>query len=140
VKGVNNYGLVWLPSIAKGYNMNFTKWTCCGCGDEYTEQTGDTEERMCDECLNHEDINIIKKELDPGYDVDVDENGPFISKTVDYGPPYSMANPTGMKTIKNDKSKLIKLVKMLGWDYYRLSSSGKETYDKITDILETKNV
>jgi hypothetical protein len=114
--------------------MSWIKWTCCGCGDEYTEQTGDTDERMCDECLNHED------EFGPGYDVDVDENGPFISKTVDYGPPYSMANPSGVKQIKNDKVKLIKLVKMLGWDYYRLSSSGKETYDKITDILETKNV
>jgi len=89
------------------------KWTCCGCGDEYTEQSGDTDERMCDECLNHEN---------------------------DYGPPYSMANPTGVKQIRDDKTKLIKLIKKLGWDYYRLSSSGKETYDKITDILETKNV
>ena len=100
--------------------MSWVKWTCCGCGDEYTEQTGDTDERMCDECLNHED------EFGPGYDVDVDENGPFISKTVDYGPPYSMANTTGVKPIKDDKVKLIKLIKMLGWDYYRLSSSGKE--------------
>ena len=115
MKGVNNYGLVWLPSIAKGYNMNFTKWTCCGCGDEYTEQTGDTDERMCDECLNHEDEH---------------------DRTQDYGPPYSMANPSGVKLIKNSKVELIKLIKMLGWDYYRLSSSGKETYDKITDILE----
>jgi len=141
--------------------MNWIEFTCGECGNKYTEQTGDTDERVCDECLNHEDINIIKKEetmpddiildlartveiladshncndgslklrgldwaylhklnrrskywlnkvynlnesevglekeLDPGYDVDVDENGPFISKTVDYGPPYSMANPTG---------------------------------------------
>ena len=81
------------------------EWTCCQCGNKYTDQTGDTDERMCDECLNHEDasdfltqredINIIKKELDPGYDVDVDENRPFISKTTDYGPPYSMANTSG---------------------------------------------
>ena len=75
--------------------MSWVKWTCCGCGDEYTEQTGDTDERMCDECLNHEDIYKIRQELDPGYDVDVDENRPFISKTTDYGPPYSMANPSG---------------------------------------------
>ena len=47
------------------------EWTCCQCGNKYTDQTGDTDERMCDECLNHED------------------------KTTDYGPPYSMANPTG---------------------------------------------
>lgn len=30
------------------------KWTCCECGNKYTKQTGDTDERMCDECLNHE--------------------------------------------------------------------------------------
>ena len=47
------------------------EWTCCQCGNKYTDQTGDTDERMCDECLNHED------------------------KTTDYGPPYSMANPSG---------------------------------------------
>ena len=35
--------------------LSFIKWTCCECGSEYTEQTGDTDERMCDECLNHED-------------------------------------------------------------------------------------
>ncbi|MAG27438.1 hypothetical protein CMI47_18045 [Candidatus Pacearchaeota archaeon] len=35
-----------------GYS--YIKWTCCGCGDEYTEQTGDTDERMCDDCLDYE--------------------------------------------------------------------------------------
>ena len=52
--------------------MNWIEFTCGQCGNKYTEQTGDTDERMCDECLNHED--------EFGYDVDVDENGPFISK------------------------------------------------------------
>ena len=67
--------------------MSWIEFTCGECGNKYTEQTGDTEERVCDECLNHED--------EFGYDVDVDENRPFISKTTDYGPPYSMANTSG---------------------------------------------
>ena len=28
------------------------------------------------------------------------------------------------------------LVRDLGWDYDRMSSSGKETYDKLCEILE----
>ena len=51
--------------------MSWIEFTCGECGNKYTEQTGDTDERVCDECLNHED------------------------EMADYGPPYSMANPTG---------------------------------------------
>ena len=35
--------------------MSWIEFTCGECGNKYTEQTGDTDERMCDECLNHED-------------------------------------------------------------------------------------
>ena len=35
--------------------MSWIEFTCGECGNKYTDQTGDTEERMCDECLNHED-------------------------------------------------------------------------------------
>jgi hypothetical protein len=42
-----------------GYS--YIKWTCCGCGDEYTEQTGDTDERMCDDCLVDELSNLTTK-------------------------------------------------------------------------------
>ena len=31
--------------------------------------------------------------------------------------------------------KVIKMIDDLGWEYERMSSSGKETYDKLTDIL-----
>jgi hypothetical protein len=73
-------------AVIKENKMNWIEFTCSECGNKYTEQTGDTDERMCDECfwvglsdfltqrddcLNHED------------------------KTTDYGPPYSMANPSG---------------------------------------------
>ena len=34
-----------------GYS--YIKWTCCCCGDEYTDSTGDTDERMCDDCLDY---------------------------------------------------------------------------------------
>jgi hypothetical protein len=30
---------------------------------------------------------------------------------------------------------IVKLVKSLGWDYDRFSSSGKETYDKIINLI-----
>ena len=32
--------------------------------------------------------------------------------------------------------KVIKMIDDLGWEYDRMSSSGQETYDKLTDILE----
>ena len=32
----------------------------------------------------------------------------------------------------------IKLIKDLGWDYERLSSSGKKTYDKIIELIIKK--
>ena len=41
---------------------------------------------------------------------------------------------------------IVKLVKSLGWDYDRFSSSGKETYNKIINLIikqqeeERKNV
>ena len=31
---------------------------------------------------------------------------------------------------------IIKLIDDLGWEYDRMSSSGQETYDKLTDLLE----
>ena len=31
------------------------KFTCCVCGIKFSKQQGDVDERMCDECLNHED-------------------------------------------------------------------------------------
>tara|TARA_R100000656_G_scaffold124960_2_gene104588 strand:- start:1591 stop:1917 length:327 start_codon:yes stop_codon:yes gene_type:complete len=31
------------------------KFTCCVCGNKFSKQQGDVDERMCDECLNHED-------------------------------------------------------------------------------------
>ena len=30
------------------------KFTCIECGNEYNKVNGDTEERMCDECINGE--------------------------------------------------------------------------------------
>ena len=27
-------------------------WTCYECGGSYTELTGDTDERLCEKCLN----------------------------------------------------------------------------------------
>ena len=30
-------------------------WTCCVCEKQVEEYMFDTEERMCDECLNHDD-------------------------------------------------------------------------------------
>jgi|TARA_Y100000296_G_scaffold12038_1_gene13873 hypothetical protein len=35
--------------------MSWIEFTCGECGNKYTEQTGDVDERVCDECLNHED-------------------------------------------------------------------------------------
>ena len=40
------------------------EWTCCQCGNKYTDQTGDTGERMCDECLNHEDASDFLTQRD----------------------------------------------------------------------------
>ena len=34
--------------------MSWIEFTCGECGNKYTEQTGDTDERMCDECLVYE--------------------------------------------------------------------------------------
>ena len=31
---------------------------------------------------------------------------------------------------------ILKLIYDLGWEFDRMSSSGQETYDKLTDILE----
>ena len=31
------------------------KFTCCVCGNKFSKQQGDVDERTCDECLNHED-------------------------------------------------------------------------------------
>ena len=29
-----------------------TEWTCIRCGHKYNEVTGDTDEKMCHQCLN----------------------------------------------------------------------------------------
>jgi hypothetical protein len=63
------------------------EWTCCQCGNKYTDQTGDTDERMCDECLNHEDASDFLTQRDDCLNHE--------DKTTDYGPPYSMANTSG---------------------------------------------
>ena len=55
--------------------MNWIEFTCGECGHKYTEQTGDVDERVCDECLNHEDEFGC-----PGYNVDVDEDGLYWTK------------------------------------------------------------
>lgn len=36
----------------------------------------------------------------------------------------------------NDEVK--KLIEELGWDYYRMSSSGQEVYDKLCKLLKLK--
>ncbi len=33
-------------------------------------------------------------------------------------------------------TEILKLIGDLGWEYDRMSSSGKETYDKLTNLLE----
>ena len=55
--------------------MSWIEFTCGECGHKYTEQTGDVDERVCDECLNHEDEFGC-----PGYNIDVDENRPHKTK------------------------------------------------------------
>ena len=38
------------------------KFTCIECDNEYNEVNGDTEERMCDECINNEqeyDVTVL---------------------------------------------------------------------------------
>ena len=35
------------------------EWTCIQCENKYTQDSGDTEERMCNECLlDNEDKNL----------------------------------------------------------------------------------
>ena len=53
--------------------MGWIDFTCGECGHKYTEQTGDVDERVCDECLNHEDEFGC-----PGYHVDASEDGQTI--------------------------------------------------------------
>lgn len=36
---------------------------------------------------------------------------------------------------KEQKEKLIKLVTDLGWDYFKMSSSGQEVYNELCDLL-----
>ena len=31
-------------------------WTCCECENKYDENTGDVDERMCNECLDEADV------------------------------------------------------------------------------------
>jgi hypothetical protein len=63
------------------------EWTCCECENKYTASTGDVDERMCDECLNHEDEfgkpigfepKELIKEINLGNEVICDGcNGPY---------------------------------------------------------------
>jgi hypothetical protein len=50
--------------------MSWIEFTCGECGDKYTENTGDTDERVCYECLDKEEC--------PGWDVDSSEDGQHI--------------------------------------------------------------
>tara|TARA_R110002020_G_scaffold434796_1_gene644960 strand:- start:499 stop:633 length:135 start_codon:yes stop_codon:yes gene_type:complete len=43
-----------------------------------------------------------------------------------------------MNTPKERLKEIIKLIKDLGWDYERFSSSGQETYDKIIELIIEK--
>ena len=36
---------------------------------------------------------------------------------------------------KEQKEKLIKLIADLGWDYDRMSSAGRQTYEELCDLL-----
>ena len=38
-------------------------WTCIGCEFKYTDDNGDSEERMCETCLNKEETEKREKEL-----------------------------------------------------------------------------
>lgn len=35
-------------------SFGWIEWTCCECNNTFTEQTGDVDERLCDECLVYE--------------------------------------------------------------------------------------
>ena len=43
-----------------------------------------------------------------------------------------------MNTPKERLKEIIKLIKDLGWDYERFSSSGQKTYDKIIELIINK--
>lgn len=46
-----------------------TEWTCIKCEDKYTELTGDTDERMCEDCLDefyHEEDAQLEKDIKNG--------------------------------------------------------------------------
>jgi len=47
-------------------------WTCCECENEYDENTGDVDERMCNECLDDDDISELIQELHPQPVVDTE--------------------------------------------------------------------
>ncbi len=43
-----------------------------------------------------------------------------------------------MQLVIMDKEKLIALIEDLYWEYDRMSSSGKETLDELSDLLDMK--
>jgi len=43
-----------------------------------------------------------------------------------------------MNTPKERLKEIVILIKDLGWDYERLSSSGQKTYDKIIELIVNK--
>jgi|TARA_R100001530_G_scaffold5899_1_gene7117 hypothetical protein len=57
------------------------EFTCIKCEFKFHETKMDTDERMCYDCLEEDDTEPTT----------ADE----YNKVQDYGPPYSMANPTG---------------------------------------------
>ena len=36
--------------------MNYITWTCCKCENQIEEQFMDTDERMCEDCIEEEDL------------------------------------------------------------------------------------
>ena len=41
--------------------MNYITWTCCKCENQIEEQFMDTDERMCEDCMDEEDLDLPDK-------------------------------------------------------------------------------
>jgi NMD protein affecting ribosome stability and mRNA decay len=40
-----------------------TTWTCCSCERQVEEQFMDTDERMCEDCMEEEDLDLPDRSL-----------------------------------------------------------------------------
>jgi hypothetical protein len=98
------------------------RFTCNDCGDQFDARLMDTDERVCYDCLEKEEEHM-------------DDSVPcFDSKGQDYGPPYSMANPTGyIKRSKNGKGISIE-------DYYPNPVSEDSLIEMYEFLLETGKI